>query len=67
MECTTLGASQFLAPVVAAGILPAVEGGILATRTGVDSGSVNGTSNVPQNFTALPAGLEARLHVSQDG
>ena len=53
--------------MVASGILPAVEGGILAARTGVDSGSVNGTSNLSQNITALPAGLEARLHVTQDG
>ena len=61
------GASQFLAPAVAAGILPAVEGGILATRTGVVSGDANELFIAWQELTVSPAGLEARLYVSQDG
>ena len=64
---TRRGASQSRAAPVAAGTLPAVEGGILATRTGVVSGDANELFIAWQELTVSPAGLEARLYVSQDG
>jgi len=59
------GRPQSPAAAVAAGIRPAAEGGSLPPGPCVDSSGANESFMDWQELRALPAGLEARLHVSQ--